>query len=219
MKRKEFRFPHEAELEKIIEKHLPDTSYEVSNKLEAVCIRLAYIFASTRQKVWKSEDEIAKLKKIEKGIEAAISESEKLEGLVMAALVGDSSPIADKPEGVISTLRQVEHAMKRGIKAASEVARLGRARRGQGGHPNYDAISVLKACREIWKRRGVKGSTETTNYKPGPFGRFVEAVFRELFIIGKKGEIMTAASAMRAEKNLAKHRQRRQTMLTKRRRR
>ena len=204
MKRKEFRFQHEAELEQIIERHLPDIGYEVSNRLEAVNIRHAYIFASTRQRAWKSEDEIAKLTKIVSGIRTAISESEKLEGLVVAALVGNSSPIADKPEGVISTLRQVEHAMKRGIKAASEVARFGRARRGQGGHPKYDAIAVLGACREIWKRRGGKGSSESAHdSRPGPFGRFVEEVFRELVILGKKGEIMTAASAIRAAKKIS----------------
>ena len=68
--------------------------------------------------------------------------------------------------------------------------------------------------------RGGKGSTKTAHdVKPGPFGRFVEAVFRELRIEGKRGEIMTAASAIRADKTLAKRRQRRQTMLTKRRRR
>ncbi len=176
MKRNESSFQHQAELEKVIEKHLPDIGYEVDNLREAASIRLAYIFAPSRQKAWKSEDEIAKLKKITKSIGAAICESEKLEGLVLAALVGGSLPISDKPEGVISTLRQIEHALKHGIEAASKAAHLGRSRRGQGGHPNVEAISVLRACREIWKRRGGQGSVKTAHYRdPGPFGRFVEA--------------------------------------------
>ncbi|MCH8858447.1 MAG: hypothetical protein IID54_02585 [Proteobacteria bacterium] len=211
-------FPNWGRLEAIIENHLPDAGYEVNNRREAAAIGLAYLFCLKRNLAWKPEEEIAKLEKIADCIRTAINESEQLEGTIVAALVGNSSPIADKPEGVISTLRQVEHAMESGIKAAKEAARLGKARRGSGPQPSYDAVSVLEACREIWGRRGGKGSTKSAHAdNPGPFAKFVEEVFEELNIKGHKGEIITAASAIRASKTLANRRKRRGLMLNHRR--
>ena len=131
-----------------------------------------------RQRAWRPEDEIARIEKIERGLNQAINELHSLPEPLRLVLVLDTKPTNATPQEILAALEEIRSAAAPGIKSAKE-----EAERGVVSKSDPRARSVLRACRDVWKHRDRRRVPRTAHQSAsGPFPSFVADVFDVLNI-------------------------------------